>query len=44
MRTSDAVEILDGVGEGEEVVTFGLFGLKDGSPVEIMKPESAEAR
>jgi hypothetical protein len=29
-------EILKGVKPGEKVVVFGLYGLKDGSPVEVL--------
>jgi len=31
-------EILGGLKPGEEVAVFGLYGLKDGSPVEVLAP------
>jgi RND family efflux transporter MFP subunit len=37
LRTENHAEVIKGLNEGEAVVTFGLFGLKDGSPVEILK-------
>jgi membrane fusion protein, multidrug efflux system len=37
LRTDQYVEIKKGLAAGEAVVTFGLVGLKDGSPVEIVK-------
>ena len=40
LRTGELVEIKSGVEPGEQVVTFGLFGLKDGSPVEILSTEA----
>jgi multidrug efflux pump subunit AcrA (membrane-fusion protein) len=37
-------EVLDGLKPGESVAVFGLYGLKDGSPVEVLAPASgAEA-
>ena len=41
LRTAQFVEIRRGVAPGEKVVTFGLFGLKDGSAVEILPPEQS---
>ncbi|OGR57093.1 MAG: hypothetical protein A2X36_09770 [Elusimicrobia bacterium GWA2_69_24] len=38
VRSDAFVEIRKGLAPGESVVTFGLFGLKDGSPVEILAP------
>lgn len=37
IRSESAVEILSGLSEGDSVVVFGLYGLEDGSPVEILK-------
>ncbi|MBP9127248.1 MAG: efflux RND transporter periplasmic adaptor subunit [Elusimicrobia bacterium] len=37
VRSETAVEILSGLAEGDSVVVFGLFGLEDGSPVEVLK-------
>jgi RND family efflux transporter MFP subunit len=37
IRSETAVEILSGLLEGDSVVVFGLYGLEDGSPVEILK-------
>jgi multidrug efflux pump subunit AcrA (membrane-fusion protein) len=31
-------EVLDGLKPGESVAVFGLYGLKDGSPVEVLAP------
>ena len=36
LRTEKYVEIQSGLAEGEKIVTFGLFGLKDGSTLEIL--------
>lgn len=36
LRTEEYVEIIRGLSEGEKVITFGLFGLKDGSPIEVL--------
>lgn len=36
LRTEKYVEVQSGLAEGENVVTFGLFGLKDGSALEIL--------
>ncbi len=32
-----AIEILDGINEGQSVIVFGQQGLKDGTPVEVVK-------
>ena len=37
-RTSDAVEILDGLKAGERVVTYGAFGVDDGVKITAVKP------
>lgn len=42
LTAENAVEIRGGLKEGEQVVTFGMFALKDGSPVEIMAESGAE--
>ncbi|MFI5346487.1 MAG: efflux RND transporter periplasmic adaptor subunit [Elusimicrobiota bacterium] len=34
-------EVLDGLRAGEAVAVFGLYGLKDGSPVEVLAPAEA---
>ena len=39
VRTDKHVEVVSGLSEGEKVVTFGLFGLQDGSPVQIIEGE-----
>jgi membrane fusion protein (multidrug efflux system) len=36
-------EVLDGVKPGEAVAVFGLYGLKDGSPVEVLAPAADAA-
>ncbi|MFA6029642.1 MAG: efflux RND transporter periplasmic adaptor subunit [Elusimicrobiota bacterium] len=36
LRNDEFTEIRKGVEPGEQVVTFGLYGLKDGSPVEVL--------
>lgn len=36
LRTEKYVEIQSGLSEGEKIVTFGLFGLKNGSALEIL--------
>jgi len=41
LRTSHFIEIRRGIAPGEKIVTFGLFGLKDGSAVDILPPEQA---
>ncbi len=33
-------EVLDGLKPGEDVAVFGLYGLKDGSAVEVLAPEA----
>ena len=43
-RTEAYVEIKSGLAAGESVVTFGLYGLKDGSPVEILPAETGQTR
>ncbi|MFA5139797.1 MAG: efflux RND transporter periplasmic adaptor subunit [Elusimicrobiota bacterium] len=37
VRTDKYVEIASGLSEGDKVVTFGLFGLQDGSPVQVLE-------
>jgi multidrug efflux pump subunit AcrA (membrane-fusion protein) len=37
LRGEKFVEVQSGLSEGETVITFGLFGLKDGSALEILK-------
>lgn len=37
LRSRTNAEILSGLSQGEELITFGLYGLKDGSPVEKIK-------
>ena len=37
-REGDAVEVLAGVEEGEQVVTVGQDGLADGTPVQVLGP------
>jgi membrane fusion protein, multidrug efflux system len=37
LRAEKYVEVTKGLADGENVVTFGLFGLKDGSALEILK-------
>jgi multidrug efflux pump subunit AcrA (membrane-fusion protein) len=44
LKTDDAVEILDGITEGTEVVTFGTFALQDGSPVDVLKKSDGTVR
>jgi multidrug efflux pump subunit AcrA (membrane-fusion protein) len=34
-------EVLEGLNPGESVAVFGLYGLKDGSPVEVLAPSAA---
>ncbi|MFI5360893.1 MAG: efflux RND transporter periplasmic adaptor subunit [Elusimicrobiota bacterium] len=34
-------EVLEGLKPGESVAVFGLYGLKDGSPVEVLAPQSS---
>lgn len=41
-KTEAYVEISSGVAQGEQVVTFGLYGLKDGSPVEVLPTEAGK--
>ncbi len=36
-RQEDLVEVLDGLGEGEEVVVLGQDGLADGTPVKVLE-------
>lgn len=43
LRNDDFTEIRKGVEPGEQVVTFGLYGLKDGSPVEVLADEAVPA-
>jgi multidrug efflux pump subunit AcrA (membrane-fusion protein) len=38
LTTDLQAEVLDGLKPGENVAVFGLYGLKDGSPVEILAP------
>jgi membrane fusion protein, multidrug efflux system len=44
VRTQSHAEIKQGVAPGEQVVTFGLYGLKDGSPVEVLPAEAGEKK
>lgn len=44
LKTETHVEIKEGLSPGEEVVTFGLFGLKDGSAVQVLAPEPGEKK
>lgn len=37
-----SAEVLDGLKPGESVAVFGLYGLKDGSPVEVLPSAPAE--
>lgn len=37
LKTPEFAEILRGVQAGEEVITYGLFGLKDGSKIEVIE-------
>lgn len=37
------VEVRAGLSEGEEIAVFGLYGLKDGSPVEVLPEASVPA-
>ncbi|MFH1018123.1 MAG: efflux RND transporter periplasmic adaptor subunit [Pseudomonadota bacterium] len=37
LMTDKYAEVSQGLEEGDQVVTFGLYGLKEGSPVEILK-------
>ncbi len=39
LRTPEDAEIRSGVSVGEQVVTFGLFALKDGSPIDVLAAE-----
>ena len=42
VRTEALAEVKSGLAEGEQVVTFGLYGLDEGSPVEVL-PEKGPA-
>lgn len=44
LKTETHVEIMEGLSPGEQVVTFGLFGLKDGSAVQVLVPEPGEKK
>lgn len=44
LKTETYVEIKDGVAPGEQVVTFGLYGLKDGSAVQVLAAEPGEKK
>lgn len=37
LKTPEFAEIVSGVRKGEEVINFGLYGLKDGSKVEVIQ-------
>lgn len=37
VRTDRYVEIASGLSEGDKVVTFGLFGLENGSPIQVLE-------
>ncbi|HRY28592.1 MAG TPA: efflux RND transporter periplasmic adaptor subunit [Elusimicrobiota bacterium] len=41
LRTENRVEVRKGLNEGDQVITFGLFALKDGSPVELIEGTSS---
>jgi HlyD family secretion protein len=41
IREGDAVQILSGLQEGEQVVTQGSYGLPDGTKVQVSKPAPA---
>lgn len=41
--TDAQAEALSGVAPGESVAVFGLYGLKDGSPVEVLAPSAPAA-
>jgi membrane fusion protein (multidrug efflux system) len=41
--SGDQVEIVSGLAVGDRVVTRGGFNLRDGDPVEVVKPESSPA-
>jgi RND family efflux transporter MFP subunit len=41
--SGDQVEIVSGLAKGDRVVTRGGFNLRDGDPVEVVKPESSPA-
>lgn len=43
LQGDEYAEITDGVKPGEDVVVFGLYGLKDGSPVEVLSEDAAVA-
>ena len=43
MKTKDLTEIKKGLSEGENVVIFGIYGLKDESPVEIVGDSAGAA-
>lgn len=38
LQIGDSMEIIDGVRDGEEIVSKGFLGLKSGKPVRIVKP------
>ncbi|MFA6318379.1 MAG: efflux RND transporter periplasmic adaptor subunit [Elusimicrobiota bacterium] len=37
LKTTEFAEILSGIKKGEEVINFGLYGLKDGSRIEVVR-------
>lgn len=40
LTTDQEAEVLEGLQPGESVAVFGLYGLKDGSPVEVLAPQT----
>lgn len=44
LKTEAFVEVKSGVAPGEQVVTFGLYGLKDGSAVQVLAAEPGEKK
>jgi len=42
LRQSGLVEILDGIEANDSIIIRGFLGLKDGQPVDVIKPDSIE--
>jgi len=42
LRSADVVEVLEGLAEGDAVISEGQYALPEGSPIRIEKPPSAE--